>query len=377
MFPRWIAVIAVVVPWVVGTACKTAPVPVPAAPPPPPLRVEEDSLSKQRQKLRVSPLELVFSGVPGEAAAGEEGVAVKNVSNDAQQIRLVRVVGDDAAHFSLTGLPSLPRYLAPGKQVDFSVVFAPAASARVGVLRATLQILIGDGEEMGPLVDVSALVLQSRDGAHEPSLAEITEALGYKINVGAGAERTLGTGADPRGDEVTAALFQSTRPGNIALDPVARFSTDGPLPYGFYRAADRSENKLGALAAGEHQKLNPGFEGGEGQISFDPGPEPFGLFVTTAARTAFSDNARNQESATAGKVAPAAQPGKRRGKKPPPAAVTVPHAVRVFPLKSRNGTPIANAYLCAFEESDDGDYQDQVFVLWNVRLVNPAPAANP
>jgi hypothetical protein len=49
--------------------------------------------------------------------------------------------------------------------------------------------------------------------------------------------------------------------------------------------------------------------------------------------------------------------------------------IRLYPLRARNGAAIAHAYLLAIADPMRGDFQDAVFVLWNVRLAGAAPAA--
>ena len=46
------------------------------------------------------------------------------------------------------------------------------------------------------------------------------------------------------------------------------------------------------------------------------------------------------------------------------------HAARVFPLTNRPGAHLPGGYAVAFDEDGNGDYQDCVFVIWNVA---PAP----
>jgi hypothetical protein len=43
------------------------------------------------------------------------------------------------------------------------------------------------------------------------------------------------------------------------------------------------------------------------------------------------------------------------------------HVAKVFPLLSRGRTPVQDAFVVAFDEDGDGDYQDHVFMLWNVK----------
>jgi hypothetical protein len=50
------------------------------------------------------------------------------------------------------------------------------------------------------------------------------------------------------------------------------------------------------------------------------------------------------------------------------------HAVRIYALNDRNGTPVPNTYLIGFEEASNGDYQDYVFVVSNIIPASQAPA---
>ena len=44
----------------------------------------------------------------------------------------------------------------------------------------------------------------------------------------------------------------------------------------------------------------------------------------------------------------------------------IPHAARIYPAKDRAGTLVPNTYLVAFEDAQNGDYQDYVFEVSNV-----------
>ena len=97
----------------------------------------------------------------------------------------------------------------------------------------------------------------------------------------------------PLGDEVAVPLFTRATPTLVALNPVARFSADGPRPFGPYtlKSAARQgyvavPQTLATLAEGQHQTLNPELEGG-GDASFDPGAAVFGLWVRAGKRTIY------------------------------------------------------------------------------------------
>ena len=98
------------------------------------------------------------------------------------------------------------------------------------------------------------------------------------------------------------------------------------------------------ISADQFQALNPGTDPGSELNFADPG-EPFGIFTVSQTHSTYSEDSKN-------------------------AGNQVDHAVRSYPLKARDGSAIANAYLVCFEEAANGDYQDYVFTLSNVK---PAP----
>lgn len=158
----------------------------------------------------------------------------------------------------------------------------------------------------------------------------------------------------------------------VTLRPVARFSPSGPMPFGYYNVASPSCGNASSNAANcklvgsmgtnsdanvsnGSRALNPPFTSVNAGATFDPGSEAFGIWSYTDQASqkvssggsaangdyAYSDNNLNS-------------PGNM-------------HRVRVFPLRDRAGNPVNNSYLLCFEEASNGDYQDYVFVLSNVK----------
>jgi hypothetical protein len=296
-------------------------------------------VQKVREDLQVTPLEAVFSAVRGEEEM-EENVAIKNTGSEPLQVSAVEVVGQDAASFRLVSKPDLPITLIPNAQVSVSVAFAPPREIDPGVCRAMLKILLGPTREEGPPVDLSGLALSGKKGDKEPPLRQVLEALGFAVDVG-GAELRLGTASEPLGEEAPVPRFQRARRGPISLYPVARFSSGERLPYGYYSGDGGPEpHPLGAVAADQDQKLNPDIEP-DAMTTFDPGDGSFGLFLNMGKRYTYTEERMNTGA--------------------------VRHAARVYPLKSRMGAAIPEAYAIAFEYTGDGDYQDLVFVIWNVK----------
>ena len=337
--PKWL-----VLSGTLAASCAPVATPKPVAPPPPPVAVEQAGLrnEKVREELQLAPWDLAFSAVRGSGAASET-VTARNLTEVPVTVRALPVLGDEAALFQLNAPPKLPAVVPPKGQLSVQVTFAPPARAALGVHRALLRFQTGASPEDGPATDLAGLATLGRAGESEPSLTEVVEALGYSVDVRLPARGPPpGAPAAPVGDDVATALFTRATPTLVALNPVARFSTDGPRPFGHYtlRAATPSLATLATLAAGQHQTLNPELQPG-GNASFDPGDAVFGLWVRAGKRTIYTEDRRN-----AG------------GDK---------HAARVFPLHARGGAPIPNAYLVAFRDAGDDAFQDYVFVLWNVK----------
>ncbi len=319
------------------------------APPvaPRPAGSEGSRVEKVREELQLAPWDLAFSAVRGSGVATET-VTARNLTDEPVTVRALPVLADGTTPFELRNPPKLPAIVPPKGQLSVEVTFAPSATVPLGVHRAVLRFQTGATPEDGPGTDLSALATLGRAGDHEPSLAEVVEALGYAVDVRsarAGGPAPAGD-AHPEGDEVPVQLFTRAAPSVVAVNPVARFSADGSRPFGPYtvKADGMVPQTLATLVEGQHQTLNPDLEAG-GNASFDPGDGVFGLWVRSGKRTMYTEDRRNT--------------GADR------------HAARVFPLRARGGAAVPNAFLVAFRDTGDDAFQDYVFVLWNVK-----PAGN-
>ncbi|CAM3271731.1 Choice-of-anchor D domain-containing protein [Deinococcus saxicola] len=294
--------------------------------------------------LNADPGLLVFSGTrdgTGAGASAVQTVAFENSSGAAVKLTGLALLGD-AGTFELVSPPPFPQTLAAGASLKLNVKLLPGATT--GVLRSTLRA-VGDTSPIGE-VNLSGLRAAGLEGNNEPPLAQIVDALNYVVNVG-GNDLILGTGASPIGDEVAAPLFERASAGQVTLRPVARYSPDGPSAYGTFALDSnvvRPQERGAMVSSGQNQTLNPPLQ--SGQTTFDPGSDPFGIYLAP-------NNYAKQATYTLDRL----NTGSTR------------HAVRVYPLKNRAGQAVPNSYLLAFEPSENGDYQDVVFVLENVRPV--------
>jgi hypothetical protein len=132
--------------------------------------------------------------------------------------------------------------------------------------------------------------------------------------------------------------------------PVARYSPDFLLNFGYYVPSSRGpvQHQAGILAkAGEypeHQTLFPAVA--HGSTSFDPGKNTFGFYAISPGHTVYSEDVWNILFY------------------PTHAA----HAMRIYPLRSQHGE-IPNSYMVCMEEAANGDYNDYVFIVRNVKPV--------
>jgi len=329
-----------------GCAAQPALKPVVASSPAP---LPEPKVEKMREPLEVTPLELFFSGLRG-VSKSRESVSVKNTDTAAVQIMDLRIVGRNPNTFRILDGPMLPAVLQPGTAFTFSVGFEPLSDAVPGVHHARVRIVRSQDDD-GPPCDLSALVTRGKLPGDEPPLQQILEALGYAVDVGSpdlylakpgSPAADNRTGDERAGDEIAAPLFVRAKPGSVGNYLVARYTADEDSSFGYYVLENKKPvvTMVGATDKGPHQTLNPELKM-DSQTSFDPGDATFGLYLKLGRRTLFSEDRLN--------------PGPTK------------HVARIYPLRSRGRTLVQDAYVVAFDEDGDGDFQDHVFMLWNVK----------
>jgi Domain of Unknown Function (DUF1080) len=249
--------------------------------------------------------------------------------------KIVKLVIGDTGSFKIVSY----------KKNKLVLAFAPSANF-VGITKATLQLQNAAGKSMSE-INLTGLSTNGLEGRNEPPLSRVVEALGYKINVG---WATLDNNSLPelQGDEIPNQLFHKTGKGKVEIIPVARFSPDFELPFGYYIdiAEMPEKHEVGVLAKTgsfpEHQCLFPAIAAGNN--SFDPGNHVFGFYATGPTHTAYSEDVWNMLLYPANAV----------------------RATRIYPLKDSIGKLISNTYLLCYEEAKNGDFNDYVFVVKNI-----------
>ena len=301
-----------------------------------------NTVAAQQTSLQANKKELIFSAVKGtESKTGSISFSSKN----GEKISF-KISGQGAEYFKLVG--GVPNQIAANQKINLSLVFAPSNDT-IGILKAKL-LVVGSSGKIIAETDLKGLSLKGLEGENEPTLKTVIEILGYQVNNG---WNTLANNLKPelQGEEIIASSFQKAAKGKVEMIPVARFSPDFELPFGYYTASPKGPqlHQVGVLSKTkdklEHQVLFPSISSGSN--SFDPGENRFGLYGTGAGHSAYTLDEWNI----------LLHPG------------YASHATRTYPLKDQQGKLVSNTYLVCFEEAKNGDYNDYVFILKNVRPV--------
>jgi hypothetical protein len=238
-----------------------------------------------------------------------------------------------------------PATLPPNGKTRVRIDFKPAADTSPARYSAGLQVGPAD---LGTFVVLQGISLAAPEGNNEPPLQRITDALGIPIKVG-GSGLHLDTKAPSIGSGVAATALVRASAGSVRVTPVARFSPPGEIPLRWHARGDTTRHPIATLAGSNenpdaHQCLFPPWTEGTPTASFDPGTAPFSLVAETGHGAIPLD--------------------------PKHSTTKVTHPARVFPVHTFLGTPVTDAVLVGFEEATNGDYQDALFLIENVRPAN-------
>jgi hypothetical protein len=287
--------------------------------------------------LSVTPAELVFGAVQ-QTSTDAQKVVLENVGSAALQIDSVKIdpATSGAGAFELISAPAAETALAAGAKLELMVRFHPTS---IALFESALVI----EHDTGPALSVTLFGLGTKglEGENEPFLKIVLDTLGYDVDVGGSG--LLSTTTPLVGSEVAAQRFKAKGAAPVELLPVARYSPQEPIPYGFYTTS--GETKVGTISNDQYQALNPTTDAGS-ERTFEPPAGEFGLYTVSKTHTTYTEDSKN-------------------------AANQVKHAARTYPLRDRAGTAVADAFLVCFEEAANGDYQDYVFTLKNVVPVAP------
>jgi hypothetical protein len=254
------------------------------------------------------------------------------------------VTGADAGFFRASLPDGTPARLAPGGKTRVQIEFTPPDGTAPGRYSAGLQVGPND---LGTFVVLQGVSLAKPEGENEPPLQRIADALGIPLDVG-GRGLHLDTKAPAIGDGVATTALVRASAGPVRVTPLARFSPPGEVPLRWHARHNPTRHPIATLAdstakSDAHQCLFPPWNDGVESVAFDPGGEPFSLVAETSHGAIPLDPAHT--------------------------APKLPRPARVFPIHTFLGAPVSDAVLVCFEEATNGDYQDAVFLLENVRAV--------
>lgn len=177
--------------------------------------------------------------------------------------------------------------------------------------------------------------------AGEPPLADILSRQGYTI--------------DTDHDEIPAPLFVKAGPGPVTHAPIAAYGVPKPCHSGWYRPSTGTPTRhaLWTIDAPHNKQAQPPLTSNS-TTQFDPGDQPFGLWVS-------SEGFQNETVYTQDALQRFVTRFRENDR----------HKAHVYPVK-KDGKLVPNEYVIGWEYSTNNDNQDVVTLLTNAR---PAPTA--
>ncbi|MEH6406297.1 MAG: hypothetical protein V7767_03365 [Leeuwenhoekiella sp.] len=289
-----------------------------------------------------------FQEVSVSAIKGDSSRTGKIIFRSAKKLKKVSasIKGDNAALFKITS--KIPEVVGKNDSIVIDISFYPKEF--LGVAEA--ELVLNSEENKIHSFTVRGLSTKGLEGGKEPPFEKVLQALGFKTEIG---WTTLSnhTRSELQGEELPQTLFKKANTGDVEMNAVARYSPKFALPFGYFVTEDSGNpvlKEVGVLANTkdypEHQTLYPTLE--RGSTSFDPKDQSFGFYTTGPTHTAYSIDRMNI----------------LLSKK------FVAHACRIFPVRDSAGVILPNQYLVCFEEAQNGDYQDYVFVVKNIEPVS-------
>lgn len=306
-------------------------------------------------QLSLSTNRLLFNNVIGTAVASSPMGTVKLTNSGTADLTInaLTLGGADGALYTLVS-PN-PGTVAPGASVNISVRFTPPADTTPGLKIATLQIDSNDPATPA-VVDLRALATVGTGGANEPSLQRIMDLYQIPNNVGDSNpdDTFIDMPAALPNDELPIQRLRRAASGPVTITPLAVFGlkVSPVLRFGYYQPGYTSgKTELLTVPNADFQSVNPRLLGA---TRFDPGTAPFSLYTTFPGfknsdgqtRVAYSEDHLNYWEAN-----PVAK-----------------HKIRFWPMKDQSGAVVANAYVFAVEDFNDGyESNDFVGIITNVK----------
>ncbi|MFS4482143.1 hypothetical protein ACKGJY_03950 [Hyunsoonleella sp. 2307UL5-6] len=286
----------------------------------------------------------VFSAIKGQKSKAQS-IILSNPTDKLNEVSL-EITGVNKTFFKVE--TTLPETIEKDSNPKILLHFVPDENF-IGIAEADL--IVHHNSKSKIIFPLRGLSTKALEGKNEPPLFDVVKTLNFDINLG---WTTLANNIKPelQGDEIPQTLFRKANSGLVEVIPVARYSPPFELPYGYYIITDTLPVKyeVDILANSklypEHQTLFPALK--SGNKTFDPKDIAFGFYTTSPSHDAYSEDIWN----------------KKLFKK------HAAHACRIYAVKDVEGNLVENQYLVCFEEAKNGDYQDYVFLVKNIKPVS-------
>lgn len=296
-----------------------------------------------KESIAVDKQSIMLSAIKGEKSRIDTlSVSTENLATPLN----TEIIGAHAKYFNIVS--DMPEKLLKNDTITILIEFRPAVDF-TGVATAELTLKTANDSQIN--VALSGLSTKGLAGKNEAPLSMVVATLGLGIDVG-WDELANHVRAELQGEELPQSLFQKSGDEDVEMIPVARYSPDFPLPYGYYTVKDSVPNlhEIGVLADAalyhEHQTLFPKIS--SGSTRFDPATQSFGFYTKSPSHLAYSEDVWNKKFFEKNAA----------------------HACRIYPIKNKEGKIVPNQYLVCFEEAFNGDYQDYVFLVKNIKIAN-------
>jgi fibronectin type 3 domain-containing protein len=296
--------------------------------------------------------------VPPNNAVHDRGfLRVRNTGTQDLVVDRIEITG----RFALAEGTSGTFTVAPGQWVDLQVVFTAQGG---GVQEGSLKVFSNDADE--PVVSVTlAGVWQSHSEAHngkvtEHSLADLVRAFGYTTTILKSGQTLSNFGKiEAVGDEVLSSYWQRSDPSRpVTVRQLAAFHRQGDTETirTFLRGNTGSQSVVLTHNGLFGQSILPTLNGSL--------TAPAQAAINSShANTVFGFRVQNQHSDPT--LNPQAVEGGGHG-----------HYLRFFPAKDANGQVMKDTWLLAMDYFGiNYDYQDNVYVITNMRPASPAAPA--
>ncbi|UZO82368.1 Ig-like domain-containing protein [Aquimarina sp. ERC-38] len=304
------------------------------------LKLEDNGLNVDPDTdiVEISSKELIFEGIINRAVPNKK-VTIANRKTEAIVLDSLVISGIHASNFSTTGI-ALPLTIEPNSSLDIFINF------NTGSTPADLSglLTLNFANEESQTVGLYGLSKGGFAAGEEPFLQQIVNVLGYPINTG-GNTLSYPITSDLLGDEIANSVFEQAEVSMpIKLTPVGRYSPIEAASFGYYLSdIPDSETELIVLTntSANSQTLFPSFTG---STLFNIS-NSFGFYGSTQGnKTFYTEDQLN-------------------------ANLPVPHAWRIYPIVNREGNTVPNTFLFTMEEASNGDYQDYIYVVSNIKPV--------